>query len=56
MVYIVLLWMMMSEDASTKLWVRGTVGISSRGEVGDEYLWRVKLGVKYYILKMFDRV
>ena len=35
-------WVLMSEDASTKLWVRGTVGNSSRGEVGDEYLWRVK--------------
>ena len=36
--------------------VRGTVGILGRGEVGDEYLWRVKRELNIIFLKVVDRV
>ena len=46
----------MSEDASTKLMVRGTVGILGGREVEEGYGWRVKKGLLYYCLKVIDRV
>ena len=53
MVYIVLLWMMMSEDASTKLWVRGSVGILGRGEVEDGYGLGGNVGIKILLFKNY---